>query len=61
MGAIALPFIVVAKLSVPIQSLIRHDAAWTPTELAGTDIAKCSTGAGLAARPTPGFDPPSSD
>lgn len=35
-----LPFIVVAKLSVPIQSLIRHDVSWMPTELAGTDIAE---------------------
>jgi len=35
-----LPFIVVAKLSVPIQSLIRHDVVWTPSELLGTDIAE---------------------
>lgn len=35
-----LPFIVVAKLSVPVQSLIRHDVVWTPTELVGTDIAE---------------------
>ncbi|MBK9991438.1 MAG: hypothetical protein IPP19_12065 [Verrucomicrobia bacterium] len=29
-----------AKLGVPIQSLIRHDVSWMPTELAGTDIAE---------------------
>ena len=35
-----LPFIVVAKLTVPIQSLLRHELVWTPTELAGTDVAE---------------------
>ena len=35
-----LPYIVVAKLSEPIQNLLRHDVVWTPTELAGTDVAE---------------------
>jgi hypothetical protein len=35
-----LPYIVVAKLTEPIQSLLRHDLAWTPTELAGTEVAE---------------------
>lgn len=35
-----LPYIVAGKLTAPIQSLIRHDLVWTPTELAGTDVAE---------------------
>jgi hypothetical protein len=35
-----LPFIVVAKLTEPVQNLIRHDLVWTPTELVGTDVAE---------------------
>jgi hypothetical protein len=33
-------YIVLAKLSEPIQDLIRRDLVWTPTELAGTDVAE---------------------
>jgi len=35
-----LPYIVVAKLTEPIQSLIRHEVVWTPTAVAGTDVAQ---------------------
>ena len=35
-----LPYIVVAKLTEPIQSLLRHDLGWTATELAGTEVAE---------------------
>jgi hypothetical protein len=34
-----LPYIVVAKLTTPIQSLLRHDLVWAATELAGTEVA----------------------
>ena len=37
-----LPYIVVAKLTEPIQTLIRHDLIWTPTEVPGTDVAEIS-------------------
>ena len=32
-----LPYIVVAKLTEPIQRLIRHELVWRPSELAGTE------------------------
>lgn len=35
-----LPYIVVAKLTTPIQSLLRHDLVWAATELAGTEVAE---------------------
>jgi hypothetical protein len=35
-----LPYIVVGRLTVAIQHLIRRDTVWTPTELAGTDAAE---------------------
>jgi hypothetical protein len=35
-----LPYIVVAKLTAPIQSLLRHDLVWSATELAGTEVAE---------------------
>jgi len=35
-----LRYVVVAKLTVPIQHLLRRDTVWTPTELAGTDTAE---------------------
>jgi hypothetical protein len=35
-----LPYIVVAKLTEPIQTLIRRDLIWQPTELPGTDVAE---------------------
>ncbi len=35
-----LPCIVVAKLTSPVQSLLRHGLVWTPTELAGTDVTE---------------------
>jgi len=35
-----LPYIVVGKLTAPIQSLIRSDLVWTATELTGTDVAE---------------------
>ena len=35
-----LPYIVVAKLTEPIQTLIRRDLVWRPTELRGTDVAE---------------------
>ena len=35
-----LSYIVVGRLTVPIQHLIRHDTIWAPTELAGTDVAE---------------------
>ena len=35
-----LPYIVVARLTTSIQSLIRSDMVWTATELAGTDVAE---------------------
>jgi len=35
-----LPYIVVAKLTTPIQSLIRNDMVWTTTELVGIDVAE---------------------
>jgi hypothetical protein len=34
------PYIVVARLMTPIQSLIRNDLVWTATELVGTDVAE---------------------
>jgi hypothetical protein len=34
-----LPYIVVGRLTVPVQHLIHHDTVWTPTELDGTDAA----------------------
>ena len=36
---LGLPFIVVAKLTVPVQRLVRGNLVWHPTELAGTDVA----------------------
>ena len=38
--ALALPYVVVARLSEPIQHLLRGDLQWTPTELAGTEVAE---------------------
>ena len=35
-----LPYIVAAQLSEPIKTLLRGDLVWTPTELAGTDVAE---------------------
>jgi Transposase DDE domain group 1 len=35
-----LPYIVVAQLSEPIQSLIRRDQVWKPTEVPGTEVAE---------------------
>jgi hypothetical protein len=35
-----LPYIVVARLTTSIQSLIRNDMVWTATELVGTDVAE---------------------
>lgn len=35
-----LPYIVAAQLSAPIKTLLRGDLVWTPTELAGTDVAE---------------------
>ena len=35
-----LPYIVVARLMAPIQSLIRNNMVWTATELVGTDVAE---------------------
>jgi hypothetical protein len=35
-----LPYIVVAKLTTPIKSLIRHNLIWTETEVSGTDVAE---------------------
>ena len=35
-----LKFIVVAKLTRPVQSLLRHEDRWAATEIAGTDIAE---------------------
>lgn len=35
-----LPFIVVARLSEPVQRLVRGNLVWVPTELAGTDVAE---------------------
>lgn len=35
-----LPFIVVAKLTGPVQRLVRGDLVWHPTELTGTDVAE---------------------
>jgi len=37
---LCLPYIVVAKLTEPIQSLLRYGLEWTPTELAGTEVAE---------------------
>jgi hypothetical protein len=37
---IGLPYIVVARLTEPIQRLIRGDTVWTATEVAGTDVAE---------------------
>jgi len=37
---LGLPFIVVAKLTVPVQRLVRGNLVWHPTELAGTDVAE---------------------
>lgn len=37
---LALPYVVVAQLSEPIQNLIRGDLRWTTTDLAGTDVAE---------------------
>ena len=35
-----LPYIVVARLTAPVQSLLRHDLVWAATELAGTEVAE---------------------
>ena len=35
-----LPYVVAAQLSEPIKTLLRGDLIWTPTELAGTDVAE---------------------
>ena len=35
-----LPYVVAAQLSEPIKTLLRGDLVWTPTELAGTDVAQ---------------------
>lgn len=35
-----LPYVVAAQLSEPIKTLLRADLAWTPTELAGTQVAE---------------------
>ena len=35
-----LPYVVVAKLSQPIQKLLRGDMSWTATEVAGTEVAE---------------------
>jgi hypothetical protein len=35
-----LPYVVAAQLSEPIKTLLRGDMKWTPTELAGTDVAE---------------------
>jgi hypothetical protein len=35
-----LPYLVVARLSHPIQRLLRSDMAWTPTEVPGMDVAE---------------------
>jgi hypothetical protein len=35
-----LPYVVAAQLSEPIKTLLRGDLVWTPTELAGTDVAE---------------------
>jgi len=37
---LGLPFIVVAKLTEPVQRLVRGDLVWQATELAGTDVAQ---------------------
>lgn len=34
------PYMVAAQLSEPIKTLLRGDLVWTPTELAGTDVAQ---------------------
>jgi len=34
-----LPYVVVAKLSQPIQKIIQGDLRWTPTDLPGTEVA----------------------
>ena len=34
------PYIVVAQLSAPIKNLLRAGLVWTPTEVAGTDVAE---------------------
>lgn len=34
------PYMVAAQLSEPIKTLLRGDLVWTPTELAGTDVAE---------------------
>lgn len=35
-----LPYIVAAQLSEPIKNLLRGDLVWTPTEVAGTEVAE---------------------
>ena len=35
-----LPYIVVARLTRPVQSLLRHDLVWAPSEVAGLDVAE---------------------
>ena len=35
-----LAYIVVAKLTSPIKSLLRHGLVWTPTDLPGTDVSE---------------------
>lgn len=36
-----LPYIVVGKLTLPVQSLLRHDLVWQPSEVPGLDVAEC--------------------
>jgi hypothetical protein len=38
--SLRLPYIVVARLTEPIRNLIRGGTVWTPTELAGTEVAE---------------------
>jgi hypothetical protein len=38
--ALRLPYVVVAQLSQPLQKLLRGDLVWTPTEVAGTEVAE---------------------
>lgn len=38
--ALRLAYVVVAQLSQPIQKLLRADLVWTPTEVAGTEVAE---------------------
>lgn len=38
---IKLPYIVVARLTEPVQRLVSKEIVWTPSELEGTDVAEC--------------------